>query len=123
MYLVLKSYIYPLARSPLAAGINWATACIAPQKKPAKLENTRKEDKTDGKDVIEKPAHGIDDSVLQFEANIDKVGTRMDDVNEELAKLHAEANEGRARFEAGVQELKEGVEGLIRALKARGLPI
>ena len=106
--LVLKSYIHALARSPIAAGIDWATACIAKQKRPAKLENARKEDKNGQKAAIDEPAHGNDDSKRKVKPKLGEAGRAMDGVFKALDKL-----------EVAVQEWTEGIEEIHRALEAR----
>ena len=103
--LVLKSYIHPLARSPIAAGINWATACIAKQKRPAKLENARKEDDTEWKDAIKKLEHIWDDCRHETRAKMNKILKDLDDVKEEL------------------DELLDCIKRITKAVEARAKPI
>lgn len=118
--LVLQSYIHPLARSPLAAGINWATACIAKQKRLAKPEDTSKEDTNGRRVAIEEPAHGIDDSKRKVKPKVDEVGRAMDGVFKALDELQAAVQE----WTEGIEETNRALEAratLTRALEARGI--
>ncbi|MDI1492327.1 MAG: hypothetical protein OHK93_003540 [Ramalina farinacea] len=119
---ILKSYIHPLARSPLAAGIKWATGHCANQQRLAKLENARKEDRMRQKAAIDESAHGIDDSKRKVKPKVDEVGRAMDGVFKAVDEFQAAVLE----WTKGIEEINRALEEratLTRALEARGILI
>ena len=83
---VLRSYIHPLARSPLAAAINWVAAHSAKVKRLAKPESARKKDNIESDDAIKDIGHVFDYSRLATRADMNNILKQLDDLKEEVDK-------------------------------------